>query len=61
MCDNSNLKTIQKFPFLMPNYKFNPYVNCKDLPEVNLRPWTDYGNGPDDGIYEDDQDELYEK
>ncbi|RNA08410.1 chorion peroxidase, partial [Brachionus plicatilis] len=58
ICDNTNLKDVQKFPFLMPNYRFNSYVSCKELPEVSLRPWTDYGSGPSESY--DGDHENYE-
>lgn len=61
VCDNSNVKYIQQFPFLMPNEKYNPFIDCTEIPRMSLQPWEDQSHEN----YErhddlDDQDEEEE-
>ena len=39
LCDNTNIEFVQRYPFLMHDPELNPYVDCKHVPRVNLKPW----------------------
>ena len=39
LCDNTDLKFIQKNPFIVPDSQKNPIVSCNQLPRLNLNAW----------------------
>ncbi|XP_015785823.1 peroxidase [Tetranychus urticae] len=43
LCDNADdIQTIQLYPLLMPDHHSNPYVECRDLPAMDLSVFNDY-------------------
>lgn len=39
LCHNVEMNFIQRNAFLKANPKYNPFVNCANVPNINLKAW----------------------
>lgn len=42
LCDNLDVYFIQQWPLLVANKDWNKLLDCKQIPRINLAPWTDF-------------------
>lgn len=39
LCEFLKIEKIPRQPLLMPHYKHNPFIQCKQMKTFNINPW----------------------